>query len=108
MPQIPDGYSVIPGSGREVAQAIVKAVEAAGGSHGDVMLSPTVGFVVPDEVAKKYKAPKIDEDEQVDDNAPASATDTIEPPEESTGFATSDADEKPAETPKKKSSAKAE
>lgn len=79
MALIPDGFAVIPGSGRKVAQAIVKALDGTDATHDDITYSPTVGFVVPEGVAKKYKAPKIEDGEAIDDNSTASKVDTLSP-----------------------------
>lgn len=84
MSNIPDGFSVIPGAGQAVAEAIVKAVDSSGSSHGDVLYSPTTGgFIVPDAVAKAYKAPA--DKSGADLNVPASEY-GVDPDAASTGI----------------------
>lgn len=55
MTDIPDGYGLIPGRGRENAQAALAAAEKA---KVDPALVRTVadGFLVPEKVLKEYEA----------------------------------------------------
>jgi hypothetical protein len=96
MSNIPDGFVLVPGRGRELALAVLAAAETAKVEPGLVRTTAD-GYLVPDKVAKAYEASL---------KKPA-AKKADEPAEESTDTEPTDVvDEKPPAkkpAPKKKS-----
>jgi outer membrane biosynthesis protein TonB len=69
MTNIPDGYALIPGRGREIASQALKAAERAKVPSSEVKTT-TDGYVVPEKVAKEYEKALTTTKEIVDEPKP--------------------------------------
>jgi hypothetical protein len=76
----PEGFSVIPGRGKEQAQKALQAADEAGVSQYEVKTRPD-GYLVPDAVADKYH--ELFDEENAAAAAESNAEESAEPAPES-------------------------
>lgn len=102
---IPAGYGIIPGRGRDKAQAALAAAEAAGFS-ASVVRTHREGYLVPNEVLDQYEADNgADRTNPTGEQAEPKANAT-KPVEKSEAPAEEPKDEKPAPKSRAKSATK--